>query len=292
MLTQARYWILTIPVDSWDKDRGRPQDVVYIKGQMEQGITGYRHWQLLVVFSKKVRLATVKRAFGDRAHAEPTRSSAADAYVWKDDTAVAGTRFELGHRAIRRNNATDWAAVRANAVAGNFDPIPDDIYMRYYGNLVRVARDNMRPVAMERTVIVYWGVTGTGKTRRAYAEAGEDCYFKIPTTKWWDGYRGQENVVIDEFRGAIDIAHLLRWLDRTPVSVEVKGGAVPFRAKNIWLTSNLSPQQWYPGLDAESMDALIRKLGTIVHFDGLGEPPYVSPHRELPAIEEVNRIFE
>ena len=54
---------------------------------------------------------------------------------------------------------------------------------------------------------------------------------KDPRTKFWDGYRNQENVVIDEFRGAIDIAHILRWFDRYPVIVEVKGSSVVLSAK-------------------------------------------------------------
>lgn len=75
----------------------------------------------------------------------------------------------------------------------------------------------------------------------------------------------QEHVVLDEFRGAIDISHLLRWFDRYPVIVEVKGSAVVLKAKKIWITSNISPDDWYPDLDAETKAALRRRL-TITHF--------------------------
>jgi len=63
---------------------------------------------------------------------------------------------------------------------------------------------------MVRTCWVYWGRTGTGKSRRAWDEAGVDAYPKDPRTKFWCGYFGQANVIIDEFRGGIDVAHLLR----------------------------------------------------------------------------------
>lgn len=125
--------------------------------------------------------------------------------------------------------------------------------------------DYMEPVAEERVVCVFWGTTGTGKSRRAWSEAGMGAYPKAPTTKFWDGYRGQENVVIDEFRGSIEISHLLRWFDRYPVCVETKGGGTVLRAKSIWITSNLDPRSWYPQLDEETLNALLRRLN-ITHF--------------------------
>jgi hypothetical protein len=76
---------------------------------------------------------------------------------------------------------------------------------------------------------------------------------------------GQTNVVLDEFRGDIAISHILRWLDRYPVSVETKGGSVPLAANAIWITSNLDPRQWYPDLDSGTLDALMRRL-EVTHF--------------------------
>lgn len=92
-----------------------------------------------------------------------------------------------------------------------------------------------------------------------------EAYPKTPTTKFWDGYRGEEHVVIDEFRGNIDISHLLRWLDRYPCIIEVKGSSLVLRAKHIWITSNLDPRQWYPLVDPDTVEALLRRLA-ITYF--------------------------
>jgi len=115
-------------------------------------------------------------------------------------------------------------------------------------------------------VQVFWGDTGTGKSHRAWEEAGCGSYSKDPLTKWWDGYKGQENVIIDEFRGIIQLAHLLRWFDKYPVCVQTKGAYVPLCATNFWVTSNLDPRSWYPDLDSESTRALLRRLN-IIHFN-------------------------
>lgn len=116
---------------------------------------------------------------------------------------------------------------------------------------------------MERKVTVFWGPTGTGKSRRAWEEAGLDAYPKDPRTKFWDGYDRQEHVVIDEFRGAIDVSHLLRWFDRYPVLVEVKGSSRVLVANRIWITSNLRPSHWFPELDEITLRALLRRLEVI-----------------------------
>lgn len=178
---------------------------------------------------------------------------------------MLGTRFELGSLKLKRNSQADWDSVKASAQRGRLDSIPSDIFVRYYSSLRRIGADYCEPIGVVRTVHCYWGPSRTGKSRRAWDEAGDQAYPKDPRSKFWDGYRGQQHVVLDEFRGGIDIAHLLRWFDRYPVIVEIKGSSVPLTATTFWITSNLPPHEWYPGLDADTLDALMRRLN-VVHF--------------------------
>lgn len=262
---QGRYWIITSPhhlFTPW-----LPNSCEWIRGQLECGNeSGYLHWQLVVCFKRKQRLGGVKSVFGP-VHAELSRSAAANEYVWKLDTYVEGTRFELGERPLSRNSKVDWDLVWQSAISGEFTKIPSSIRVSSYSAISKIRKDHLQPVAMERVVSVYVGPTGVGKSRRAWDEAGFDAYPKDPNTKFWDGYQGQENVVCDEFRGKIDISNLLRWTDRYPVSVETKGSGVVFNAKRIWITSNLHPDRWYPDLDQETKDALMRRLNVEV-MDG------------------------
>lgn len=243
-----------------------PAGTVYIKGQREVGAGGFDHWQIVVNLRQPSRLAAVKRLFGDSTHAEPTKSDKALEYVWKEETRVANTSFELGTKPINRSEPKDWQAIRDAAVSGRLHDVPPDIFVRCYHQLSSIGKDNLQPLAIERECFVFWGKTGTGKSRRAWAEASLEAYPKDPRTKFWDGYREHANVVIDEFRGDIDIAHMLRWLDRYPVIVEVKGGSRVLRAERFWITSNLDPRAWYPSADEETKLALLRRL-TITHFD-------------------------
>jgi len=263
---QGRYWILTISCDSnpWTPTALLPGQS-YLVGQQELGAGGFKHWQVMVAYSKKIGIRGVQRDFGP-CFAELTFSDNARGYCCKEETRVAGTQFEFGTLATRRNEEVDWEIIRDAAQLSDLSGIPADIYVRCYNQLRRIGQDHLRPLGMERTCHVFWGRTGTGKSRRAWEEAGMGAYPKDPNTKFWDGYRNHEHVVIDEFRGIINISNLLRWLDRYPVIVEVKGSSVVFCARTIWITSNLNPEQWYPDADVETKDALLRRL-TVVSFE-------------------------
>lgn len=138
----------------------------------------------------------------------------------------------------------------------------------HYNSIKRIRQDHLQPCAIEREVVVYWGDTGLGKSKLAWEEAGFNAYPKDPRTKFWDGYQDHIHVVIDEFRGAIDISHLLRWFDRYPVIVEVKGSSTVLKAEKIWITSNISPDLWFPGIDVSTYEALKRRL-KVTHFTKL-----------------------
>jgi len=259
---QGTYWLGTISRDqNWQPIL--PAGIAYLRGQLELGDGGFEHYQIFFICCKKESLRSVTAIFAPCiGHWELTRSSAAESYVWKELTRI-GEPFEFGTRPIRRNSATDWESIKQLAIGGEIDSIPADIFIRYYRTLTTISADYLQPTALERVAIVYWGNTGTGKSRRAWDESGIDSYGKDPRSKFWCGYRGQTNVVVDEFRGAIDISHLLRWLDRYPVTVEIKGSSRPLLATRFWFTSNIHPERWYPDLDVETVAALMRRLQII-----------------------------
>lgn len=268
MAPQYRHWIATLSATQnvWTPSESLLDDnLIYAKGQLELSDTNYLHWQFIISFKKKIRLNGIKKYFPSDIHLEPTNSDAAHDYVWKDDTSVPNTRFEIGKQLIRRNSEKDWDLIKELAKSSDLEQIPADIFVQYYNNLKRISKDHLQPQPIIRTVNCYWGPTGTGKSRTAWDQASFNAYPKDPRTKFWDGYQQHNNVVIDEFRGDIDIAHLLRWFDRYPVIVEIKGGATTLKAENIWITSNLNPREWYKECDEMTKQALFRRMN-IIYF--------------------------
>lgn len=261
---EARYWILTIPVEDWSPQL--PSGVTWVKGQQEIGHgTGFHHWQTVVGFSRAVRLAAVKKAFGARCHAEPTRSSSAEEYVYKEDSAVPGTRFELGKKALKRNSQKDWDLIKKQAQQGNFAEIPSDVYVRYYRTLKEIKRDHMvKPADLEDVCGTwFWGPPGVGKSTRArilYPGA-----YDKPCNKWWDGYQEQEAVLIDDFDKNHKVLghHLKIWSDKFAFVAETKGGALNIRPKKIVVTSNYNIEDIFE--DEELVKALKRRF-EVVYF--------------------------
>lgn len=201
---------------------------------------------------------------------------------------VYTTLYLINIRPFKRNSKTDWERVRNLAREGNIEStdIPADVYVRHYNTLRNIAKDNARPNIRDNpTVHVFHGVTGSGKSHRAFTEAtttDSPFYRKNPSTKWWDGYKGERKVVIDEFSGLINVTHLLQWFDKWPCNVEIKGSQLPLRASEFWVTSNKSPEEWYrldPSTNTEQINALRRRLTEVVHF---GHPYGVSPLNTNP----------
>lgn len=95
-------------------------------------------------------------------------------------------------------------------------------------------------------VVWLYGPKGSGKSHYCKETLGD--YYEAPThlESFWDGYDGHEDVLIDDFRpGRCSFAFLLRLLDKYKMRIPVKGSTRQFRAKRIYITSNMSPQECF-----------------------------------------------
>lgn len=116
---------------------------------------------------------------------------------------------------------------------------------------------------------MYWGRTGSGKTRAVYDNVSNthDIYFH-PSGQWFDGYDGQPIALFDDYGGSeFKLTYLLKLLDRYPMRVPIKGGYVSWAPHEIYITSNRAPSEWYPNAYTEHYDALKRRFTNVVYFE-------------------------
>ncbi len=222
------------------------------------------HLQGFVTFANRKSLAQV-RAVLPRAHWEAksrhsTYKEAID-YCKKD-----GDYVEWGEPpvdpAVKLKRR--WTKAFEDAKVGDFESIPKDMLIRYYHSFKRIQQDYPTiPKNNEKTCGQWYvGPTGFGKTRTAVARY-PNLYDK-PLNKWWDGYRGQETVLIDDLAPAHGkwIGHLMkRWADWKSFPAEQKGTTVMIRPKRIIVTSQYTIDEvFYDPQDKCTVDAIKRRF--------------------------------
>lgn len=232
----------------------------YAVGQVEEGEEQHhRHLQLFLQLKNPQRLSWLKRHVHQGAHWEPMRGTAEQAcdYCKKDETRVAGP-WEFGTLTTRGKvrGLDDAVAMvqRGEPLKKVIEAFP--VVWVHHGRGLLDLRQRLNLDCDRRVfgaegpeVWVLYGPSGTGKSRFV-ASMWPDAFWKIPGEKWWDGYDGHETVVLDDFKdGDLRLTDLQRLLDRYPLWVEVKGGAVPMLAKRYVITSNSHPELWYPKAD-------------------------------------------
>jgi len=131
--------------------------------------------------------------------------------------------------------------------------------------LKKVTRD-FRTVTVE----ILWGETGTNKSRdQIYDKKGKrEDNFIVPNTanlKWWDGYDGEETIVIENFTGSrtCNVDRFKRLLDGHQLKLDVKGGHTYAAWTTVKINSNLDPAKWYDFAEEHERNALFRRFNSI-----------------------------
>lgn len=269
----SKYWMFTINNPHVVDSPAQWPDLAYCVWQKEKGVQGTVHLQGYVVFTGNKRMTWLKNHCDKTAHWETRKGNhqQAKAYCTKEDSRVDGP-WECGQEdeswgsAGKRNDLLELKrklddGATEGQVASDAELFPT--WAKYWKCIPRyrtlTGKQRDWPVFTQ----VIWGAPGIGKTRKARDLAGPTAFWlsrPAGQTVWWDGYIGQETVVIDEFYGWISLDLMCRLLDRYPLNVETKGGSTPFTAKKVIITSNVAPAEWYKNLPPSRTDALFRRL--------------------------------
>lgn len=277
MPTSAKHWCFTLNNYTDDETAALTAlgtessfDLVYLVFGRETGESGTAHLQGFVSFSRRKTLNQCRQIISTRAHLEVAKGTPQQAatYCKKD-----GDFEEFGNVPQGQGKRSDLAAVVDSIKQGkNMREIAEEnpSAVIRYGTGIQRLRMLHRPARVTPPQIkVFWGKTGTGKTRRVWEFADHSQLWVHPGDKWFDGYDGQPLVLFDDFDGSwFKLSYFLRLLDRYPMMVPVKGGYAHWCPTTIFITSNIKPEEWFINSHEEHKAALQRRLtefGNVEH---------------------------
>lgn len=240
----------------------RPIVTHWVLGKEIAPTTGTPHIQGFIYFKNVQPIASVIRLISG-AHIEPMKGTPIQA----SDYCKKSGEYETGGECPENGRRTDLEEVYRMVNDGmDLDDIVlqnPDAYNRAHRVLHRLEDIQLRRRKRTDYTQGEWiyGTTGTGKSE--YAFSHENAYAYPYDNGWWDGYRQQETVVIDEFRGQLPFNELLRMVDKHP-NYFVRRRCrepMPFNSKKVIITSSLPPWVVYGNLmTGDSLEQLFRRF--------------------------------
>lgn len=275
------YWAFTLNNPTNDEtvvdlERVLIDHVDYACFQLEQGKDGTIHYQGFCKLATAQRLSYVKKML-PRAHWEMVIApKACRNYCMKADTRIQGP-WELGtltksKQGKRTDIKTIYHRLKEGATIDTLleqGIIKNNQQLRFAENIL--ARELPKEEITDRTVIVLCGEPGTGKTYDARKQFPDAWISNNENgTVWYDGYQGQETVILDDFAGRLSkmsLTMLLRMLHNWEESMPVKGRFTLWKPKRIIITTNIRPEEWYDYSErASSWEALKRRINHLVIY--------------------------
>lgn len=272
MVRQAKNWCFTLnnfTQEEYDRIHNASELYTYLIIGRERGERGTPHLQGHIVYKTKVSARAVKSHLGNRAHFEISKSPKDSINYCRKE----GDYLEYGTEPRGRGGRSDLLAVqkaiRDGASIGEIRDQYFGTWVRYHRAIERYYMEVQPRRQWSTEVIVFWGETGSGKSRAVHecAESERTDLYTHTGTDWFDGYNGQQFVLFDDFGGhEFKLTYLLKLLDRYPMLVPVKGGFVNWVPRKIYITSNKPVNEWYVNATSEHRAALKRRITEEKHF--------------------------
>lgn len=227
----------------------------------EVGENGTPHLQGFMTLKKRYRI-TGLRKLGLKCHLEVAKGTSIQAsdYCKKDgDYVEFGTPPTPGKRTDLESAIQD---IKDGASMRDIAENHSSVFIKF-GRGLRDLRLTLEEPYNHDSTRGLWihGPPGTGKSHSA-RNIDPDAFLK-PQSKWFDGYNGQDTIILDDLDTNV-LGHYLKiWADKYACTGETKGGTIHLQHKLFIVTSNYHPSELWK--EDEHMLAAIERRFNIVH---------------------------
>jgi len=260
-------------------------DAKYIVFGREVGKEGTPHLQGTVVWKNQKSLMAAKRALmlGDRPHIEVCMDLFGSIDYCKkdgkfDEEGEAPVPQKERGRKGKEAAAKRWKTAYEATKSGDYSAVEPQIMITQCRNLEFLEDKARRSLPLRETPhknLWLYGPTRTGKSREARKWFGPKAYLKEPGTKWWDNYKDEPYVIVEELSPEHKYMadRYKRWADRYVFPAEKKGGSITIRPRMMIVTSNYKPSDIWT--NAADLEPLLERF-TLIEF-GSDTLPMLQP---------------
>lgn len=296
--TRCRKWQLTInnPLENGYTHEKLKEILNKFKGCIYYCISDEKglkeetyHTHLYFVCKSAVKFSVIKERFGNQPHIEMCKGTSAENrdYVFKtgkwlntskEETRIEGTQEEFGECPLERQGArNDLQDLYDMIKQGMSDyeimeEMPEIIF-----NLDKLERCRQTVIQAkcenqwrDLEVNYIWGDTGAGKTRSVMEKYGYSNVFRVTDYLHpFDGYRGQDVIIFEEFRSCIKIKDMLKYLEGYPLELPCRYTNKFACYTKVYIITNISIGQQYPSVQCdeyETFRAFLRRIHNVYHF--------------------------
>lgn len=256
----------------------------------EVGEQNTPHTHVYMAFQNAKEFTAIQRRFYG-AHIELARGSHQENrdYIrkegkWKDDakheTNLPNTFEESGElpeKPNRKAKQSEEILAMLEAGATNAEIIRE--FPSALNHLPRL--DQARQMLLEERyrkefrqlhVCYIYGKAGVGKTRGVMEQYGYENVFRVTDYNHpFDGYAGEDVLLLDEFRSSLPFSLVLNVLDGYPLMLPCRYAKRVACYTKVYIVSNIPPEKQYPNIqidEPESYQAFLRRIHDIQNLLG------------------------
>lgn len=114
-----------------------------------------------------------------------------------------------------------------------------------------------------------YGDTGVGKTRNVMEQYGYQNVYRVTNYQHpFDGYKGQDVIVFEEFRSSLPAKEMLNYLDGYPLELPCRYSDRQACYTKVFLITNIPIDKQYPNVqveEPETYQAFLRRIHHVIY---------------------------